>query len=104
MLRACGSYYQVFRYGDHVSENSYYISHDVEKTNAMFNRLRNFDNVTNSKDVIVDKTRGHSYPRRLGPFLITGVRDLTTGFDSRAHNGNAVCVTSSAVMYLQLSK
>lgn len=78
------------RYGDHVSSNSYYISHDAEKTNAMFNRLRHYNKVTNNKDVISDKVRGHRYPHRLGSFVISGVRDLTTGFDSRTSDGNAV--------------
>ena len=73
-----------------MSNNSYYISHDGEKTNAMFHRLRNFADAANTGDVIVDKKRNHQYPRKLGRFVINGIRDLSTGFDSRASDGNAV--------------
>ena len=77
-----------------MSNNSYYISHDVDKTNAMFERLRHYPDVNNNKDVISDKQRGHRYPRKLGRFVISGIRDLTTGFDNRSRDEKAVSVTS----------
>ena len=58
----------------------------------MFHRLRNYGDATNNKDAIVDKTNGHRYPRKLGRFAISGIRDLTTGFDSRASDGKAVSI------------
>jgi len=73
-----------------VSSNSYYLSHNVERTNDMFNRLRNYGDNSSNKDAIVDKKTGNRYPRKLGRFTVSGIRDLTTGFDSRTNDGKAV--------------
>ena len=82
-----------------MSNNSYYLSHDVEKTDAMFHRLRHYGESTDNKDVIVDKTNGNRYPRKLGRFTISGIRDLTTGFDSRTSDAKAV---SSFLVFLRV--
>jgi len=67
------------KYGQHVSSNSYYISHDSAKTNQMFARLRNYQSNAGITD------GDHVYPAGLskGGYQVTGVRDVTTGFDSR---------------------
>ncbi|XP_022657810.1 phosphoglucomutase-2-like isoform X2 [Varroa destructor] len=57
------------KYGFHVTNNSYYLSHQPEMTKKMFNRIRNFNGP-------------NTYPTKLGRFMITGVRDLTVGFDN----------------------
>nr|XP_002127972.1 phosphoglucomutase-2 [Ciona intestinalis] len=77
-------------YGDHVSSNSYYICHDPSKIEAMFQRLRNYDD----NDVITDPVAGSKYPSKVGKFQITGIRDLTTGFDSRQNNNKATLPTT----------
>jgi len=52
----------------------------------MFDRLRHYE----QENAIEDKARGHRYPRRLGRFTISAVRDLTTGFDSSTPDGKTV--------------
>ena len=69
------------KYGYHVAENSYFISHDKEKTNAMFKVLQD------------------NYPKKLGnDYEIVGVRDLNKGFDSRQPDKKAVLPTQSSHM------
>nr|CAB3264816.1 phosphoglucomutase-2 [Phallusia mammillata] len=80
------------KYGDHVSNNSYYISHEPDKINAMFERLRHYP----GDDVITDDSRGIRYPKRVGRFEIEGVRDLTTGFDNRMKDRIALLPASAS--------
>ena len=42
----------VFRYGHHVSKNSYYICHDQQVIKSLFERIRNFDGAPNTVSVI----------------------------------------------------
>lgn len=53
------------KYGYHVCNNSYYISHDVSKTNEMFTLIQ------------------QNYPKSLGDYEIADIRDMNTGYDSR---------------------
>ncbi|KAK7097300.1 hypothetical protein V1264_004302 [Littorina saxatilis] len=57
------------RYGYHLSSNSYFICHDSATIARMFEELRNMGG------------RG-KYPEFCGPYKISSVRDLTTGYDS----------------------
>ncbi|CAK8683742.1 unnamed protein product [Clavelina lepadiformis] len=82
------------KYGEHVSNNSYYISHDSQKTDLMFARLRNYCDDNNNSNAIIDKERGNRYPKKLGRFDVSGIRDITTGFDSRFDDGKAVLPVS----------
>jgi len=68
------------RYGQHISNNSYFICHEKEKIDQMFHRLRHYD----GKSAI--SSAKHNYPAQVGRFPITAVRDVTTGFDSRTEN------------------
>lgn len=67
-------------YGWHVTNNSYFISHDKSKTNEMFERIQN------------------EYPKSLGRFGISGIRDLNKGFDSREDGNKAKLPTQSTHM------
>ncbi|CAH8447065.1 unnamed protein product [Schistosoma margrebowiei] len=58
-------------YGQHISNNGYYFCHEPEKIVKMFNRIRNWPNEPGPK----------GYPQKLGRFQITGIRDLTVGYD-----------------------
>ena len=66
-------------YGFHMTNNSYFICHEKPTIIKMFNRLRKW----NAGAV-------NSYPSALGDFTIAHVRDLTTGYDSREADLNAV--------------
>ncbi len=66
-----------FRYGYHISKNSYFICHNQDTIKQMFERLRNYDGE-------------NSYPKACGGFAITAARDLTTGYDSNQQDNKAV--------------
>ena len=66
-------------YGFHITNNSYFICHDKKVINALFDRLRKWEDGE-------EKT----YPKKLGKFEISGIRDLTNGFDSREADKKAV--------------
>ena len=66
-------------YGFHMTNNSYFICHEKPTIIKMFDRLRKWDN-----------GRSNTYPPALGDFKIAHVRDLTTGYDSREADFNAV--------------
>uniref|UniRef100_A0A9J7YZZ9 Phosphoglucomutase 2 n=1 Tax=Cyprinus carpio carpio TaxID=630221 RepID=A0A9J7YZZ9_CYPCA len=72
-----------FRYGYHISKNSYFICHDQDTIKRLFERLRNYDGK-------------NSYPKECGGFAITAVRDLTTGYDSNQPDNKAVLPTSKS--------
>lgn len=69
------------RYGYHVSRNSYFICYDQPTITAMFERIRNYDGP-------------NTYPKACGPFAISGVRDLTTGYDSSSEDEKATLPVS----------
>ncbi|KAK3731220.1 hypothetical protein QZH41_011197, partial [Actinostola sp. cb2023] len=56
------------RYGVHISNNSYYLCLSPPIIVEIFNRIRSLENGT--------------YPTSCGEFKISGIRDLTTGFDN----------------------
>ena len=53
----------------------------------MFHRLRNYPA---QEKMILNEKENHCYAGTLGPYVINHVRDLTTGFDSRTPDKNAV--------------
>ena len=65
-------------YGYHITSNSYFICHDKSVTNRIFERLRTWNETV------------PSYPDKLAEFKITGIRDLTNGYDSREADLKAV--------------
>ncbi|XP_061567199.1 phosphoglucomutase-2 [Cololabis saira] len=71
-------------YGYHISKNSYFICHDQVVIRSLFERLRSRGG---KKD---------SYPTECGRFSISGVRDLTTGYDDSQPGNKAVLPTSSS--------
>ncbi|XP_077157779.1 phosphopentomutase [Paroedura picta] len=64
-------------YGCHVTKASYFICHDQKIIKGLFEKLRNYD----GKD---------TYPKTCGKFTVSGVRDLTTGYDSVQPDKKAV--------------
>ncbi|CAI9586136.1 unnamed protein product [Staurois parvus] len=65
------------KYGYHISRNSYFLCYDQTTIKNLFDNLRNYD--------------GDScYPKLCGKFQVTGVRDLTTGFDNNQPDNKAV--------------
>lgn len=70
-------------YGYHITKNSYFICHDQDTVRGLFQRLRNFDGE-------------NTYPTRCGSFTVSGVRDLTTGYDSQQPDKKAVLPTSKS--------
>ena len=73
------------KYGVHVSNNSYLICHSQPTIKQIFNRIRNFNNAT--------------YPTSIGPFKVSGVRDLTgEGYDSHYPDKRPVLPTGSSEM------
>ncbi|GAA5795843.1 hypothetical protein EDC94DRAFT_595345 [Helicostylum pulchrum] len=61
------------KYGYFVSENSYFICDDKAKIQKIFDRIRYGDNA---------QERKLNYPKQIGGHQVTGVRDLTVGYES----------------------
>ncbi|KAJ8281327.1 hypothetical protein GJAV_G00066240 [Gymnothorax javanicus] len=70
-------------YGYHITKNSYFICHDQGTIRRLFDRLRNFDGE-------------NTYPKQCSGFTVSGVRDLTTGYDSDQPDKKAVLPTSKS--------
>ncbi|XP_078355274.1 glucose 1,6-bisphosphate synthase-like [Oculina patagonica] len=74
------------RYGVHVSNNSYYLCHSPLTIKKIFDRIRTLDN--------------GQYPSTCGPYKLSGIRDLTAGYDSTKPDNKPVstsqpCCSSS---------
>jgi len=63
------------RYGYFLTSNSYFLCYDPPTIDRIFSRLRNYDGAC------TDRSRP-SYPKTIANLTITGVRDLTIGFDT----------------------
>ncbi|MBN3310223.1 PGM2 protein, partial [Amia calva] len=70
-------------YGYHITKASYFICHDAETIKKLFEKLRNYE----GKD---------TYPKSCGDFKVSGVRDLTTGYDDSQTDKKAVLPTSKS--------
>ncbi|XP_072920953.1 phosphopentomutase [Hemitrygon akajei] len=70
-------------YGYHISKASYFICHEPKSIQRMFENLRNFNG-------------SNEYPKTCGKFEISGIRDLTTGYDSSQPDKKAVLPTSKS--------
>ncbi|XP_053560037.1 phosphopentomutase [Bombina bombina] len=70
-------------YGYHISKNSYFICYDQNTIRDLFENLRNYNG---------EKT----YPKLCGKFEVSGVRDLTTGYDSNQPDNKAILPTSKS--------
>ncbi|XP_055336098.1 phosphopentomutase-like [Paramacrobiotus metropolitanus] len=71
------------KYGHHVTNNSYFLCYHPPTIEAIFKRLRNF-NGTNG------------YPKVCGRFHVSGVRDLTAGYDSAQPDGRPILPVSKS--------
>ncbi|XP_048852081.1 phosphoglucomutase-2 [Brienomyrus brachyistius] len=78
------------KYGHHITSNSYFICHDQDTIRQLFERLRNYD----GKD---------TYPKSCGKFTVSGVRDLTTGYDSSQPDKKAVLPISKSSQMITFS-
>uniref|UniRef100_A0A6B2F710 Phosphoglucomutase-2 n=1 Tax=Bothriechis nubestris TaxID=1766655 RepID=A0A6B2F710_9SAUR len=70
-------------YGYHITKSSYFICYDQKIITALFEKLRNYEGE-------------NTYPKTCGKFPISGVRDLTTGYDSNRDDKLAVLPTSKS--------
>ncbi|XP_006876270.1 PREDICTED: phosphoglucomutase-2-like [Chrysochloris asiatica] len=70
-------------YGYHITKASYFICHDPGTIKKLFEELRNYDGKNN-------------YPKTCGRFEISGIRDLTTGYDDNQPDKKAVLPTSKS--------
>lgn len=89
------------KYGIFVESNSYYISNDPVITSTIFNTIRYgqaIDGVTSPASL--------AYPKTLGSFRVTRIRDLTIGYDSAStlpdHRPTLPVSTSSHMITFQL--
>ncbi|XP_066592240.1 glucose 1,6-bisphosphate synthase [Prorops nasuta] len=76
-------------YGQHISDNSYWICYEQKTIKAIFERLRNYSGKENT------------YPVSIlgGKYTIIGIRDLTTGYDnSKPGNKATLPVSNSSQM------
>lgn len=73
-------------YGYHISDNSYWICHEPDTIKMIFERLRNYSGKSNT------------YPSGIleGKYIITGIRDLTTGYDNTKPDNKAVLPVSKS--------
>uniref|UniRef100_A0A6M2DLH5 Putative phosphoglucomutase/phosphomannomutase n=1 Tax=Xenopsylla cheopis TaxID=163159 RepID=A0A6M2DLH5_XENCH len=78
------------QYGYHITSNSYYVCHDENTINAIFNRLRSYP----------DTVRTDKYPHSIlnGKYEICRVQDLTAGYDSLLGHPDLPCSKSSQVI------
>merc|ERR1711890_131874 len=67
-------------YGWHCCKNSYYFSYDKSQTDKMFTAIQT------------------NYPTTLGPYKISGIRDLNKGYDSRTTDKKATHPIQSSHM------
>ncbi|TFK14837.1 T-cell leukemia homeobox protein 3 [Platysternon megacephalum] len=70
-------------YGYHITKASYFICHDPKTIKELFENLRNYDGK-------------NTYPKSCGKFKVSGVRDLTTDYDSSQPDQKAVLPTSKS--------
>lgn len=79
-------------YGLHIADNSYFICHDPDLINKIFNQIR----AHNGRD---------SYPSTImnGKYTIESIRDLTTGFDNGQKNNKAILPVSSGSQMITFS-
>ncbi|KAG8453582.1 hypothetical protein GDO86_000278 [Hymenochirus boettgeri] len=70
-------------YGYHISKNSYFICYDQKIINDLFENLRNYNGE-------------NTYPKLCGKFKVSGVRDLTTGYDNNQPDNKAILPTSKS--------
>ncbi|XP_072476556.1 phosphopentomutase isoform X1 [Notamacropus eugenii] len=70
-------------YGYHITKASYFICHDQNIITNLFENLRNYDGKS-------------TYPKTCGKFEVSGVRDLTTGYDSSQPDKKAILPTSKS--------
>ncbi|XP_043829378.1 phosphoglucomutase-2 [Dromiciops gliroides] len=70
-------------YGYHITKASYFICHDQNIIKNLFENLRNYDGK-------------NTYPKTCGKFEVSGVRDLTTGYDSSQPDKKAILPTSKS--------
>ena len=75
------------RYGQHLCNNSYYISNNREATNEMFHRLRNYNGKSRFQ---------YTYPKYVRRWRISSVQDVTMGYDSRTWNRRSVFTMGSS--------
>ncbi|XP_038055710.1 glucose 1,6-bisphosphate synthase-like [Patiria miniata] len=69
-------------YGFHCSNNSYYLCFKPATMKNIFERIRTLDD--------------GEYPSSCGPYKITGIRDLTTGYDNNQPDNKAMLPVSSS--------
>ncbi|XP_012141602.1 phosphoglucomutase 2 [Megachile rotundata] len=74
------------QYGYHVCKNSYWICHEPDIIKNIFERLRTYSGKPNTYPTDILK----------GKYTITGVRDLTTGYDNTKPNNKAVLPVSKS--------
>ncbi|KAJ2376649.1 hypothetical protein IW150_001850 [Coemansia sp. RSA 2607] len=80
---------QYARYGYFVSSNLYFICPDPVKTNRIFSRIRfgedgqSNDNVERTNFVRTHANDVLRYPKTIGGFPVSYIRDLTVGFEMR---------------------
>lgn len=70
------------RYGIHVSNNSYYLCYSPSTIKSIFDRIRTLQN--------------GQYPSACGPYNLSGVRDLTIGYDSTQPDNKPVLPVSKS--------
>ncbi|KAL3900974.1 MAG: hypothetical protein SGCHY_000958 [Lobulomycetales sp.] len=66
------------RYGYAVTENSYYICNDPVKTAQIFHEIRFGVGYAGATDDVASVC----YPKEIGGIAVTGIRDLTLGYDT----------------------
>ncbi|XP_029048774.1 phosphoglucomutase-2 [Osmia bicornis bicornis] len=74
------------QYGYHISKNSYWICYEPDVIKKIFERLRTYSGKSNTYPVDILK----------GKYTITGVRDLTTGYDNTQPEKKAVLPVSKS--------
>ncbi|KAG0181659.1 Phosphoglucomutase-3 [Apophysomyces sp. BC1034] len=75
------------KYGYFVSDNSYFICHDKQLIEKIFKRIRYGENPFEYE---------LAYPKTIGGYKVTGIRDLTIGYDSNTLDEKPTLPVSSS--------
>lgn len=84
------------KYGYFVGKQSYFIVNDIQHSQAIFHRLRDYnrhnDNNSGNKPTLFIRSHEHQfdYPSRIGQYDIRSIRDITYGIDTAGDNYNSI--------------
>lgn len=81
-----------------MSQNSYYFCHDKETIDSIFSKIR-----YGSSMQVDGLEKKLEYPKEIGGVMVSGIRDLTVGYDSSTHDTKPLLPTSASSQMITFS-